>query len=96
MFGMIDNEHPREQLQFMSEDLHGERSWEKCGVHEDAFAEGQVIGNWRWLAKGQFDRRIGPRWLAAEDDLDIRQAERRLVDDEHGRIRGRRGEGGGI
>ena len=47
----IDNERPGEQLNFVTEELEGDRAGQEGGIHEDAFAEGNLVGHWPWLVE---------------------------------------------
>ena len=58
---MIDDEHAGQQLDFMIEKLEGDRARKERGVHKDASAESNIIGDRSWLAEKECGRGVGQR-----------------------------------
>jgi len=85
MFLAIEDEGPGEQFNFVAEELEGDGARQKGRIHEDAFAEGKVVGHGLWLSEKEGGGICGRREaLPGEEYLDVGDGELGMVDNDGG------------
>lgn len=82
MFDAINRERARQELDFVVEDFTGRGARQEDGIHKDALAERQGEGRGASVFKGDGLGPVGLRWPAPENEGDVGELQRRLIDDD--------------
>jgi len=89
MFLVIHDQDSRDQLNLVPKELEGRRSGQKSGIHEDALPEWDIEWNRSRLTEDQRAQAVASgHGLILEDDLHVRDAKVRLMDDQSGSTSG--------